>query len=63
MNTLDFLKRVLPSEGIYVAVLIRGKTTKQLFFQTVEELANAVQQGDAREIDAYYAISSFKERR
>jgi hypothetical protein len=61
MNTLDFLKRVLPSEGIYVAVLIRGKTTKQLFFQTVEELANAVQQGDAREIDAYYAISSFKE--
>ena len=56
MNTLDFLKRVLPSEGIYVAVLIRGKTTKQLFFQTVEELANAVQQGDAREIDAYYAI-------
>lgn len=61
MNTLDFLKRVLPSEGIYVAVLIRGKTTRQLFFQTVEELANAVQQGDAKEIDAYYAISSFKE--
>jgi len=61
MNTLDFLKRVLPSEGIYVAVFIRAKQTRQLFFQTVEELAHAVEQGDTKGIDAYYAISSFKD--
>lgn len=61
MNTLEFLQRVLPSEGVYVSAII-GDRTQQGFFSTVEELAKSVIATDKRGSNTYYAISAFIEK-
>lgn len=61
MDTLSFLQRVLPSEGVYVAACINGAATHS-FFQTVEQLSDAVQQLSAEGNNTYYAISAFNNR-
>lgn len=62
MNTLEFLQRVLPSEGYYVTTLIspEGKV-QQGFFDTVEELATACLKLDQVQTDknVYFAVSAF----
>lgn len=62
MNTLDFLRRVLPSEGYYVTTVINEDGTKQGFFQSIEELAKAIAGLDRRGNNTYFAISSYKEK-
>ena len=63
MNTLNFLQRVLPQEGIYVATTIeQDGRTQQGYFSTVEDLATAVAHLSERGKNTYYAISSFKEK-
>jgi len=63
MNTLDFFKRVLPTEGAYCAVVINyGAAPQQSFFNTVEELATACQNVDASGNNVYYATSTFNNR-
>ena len=63
MNTLDFLQRVLPAEGIYVATTIEtGGRTQQGFFSTVDELATTVTHLSERGKNTYYAISAFIEK-
>ena len=63
MNTLEFLQRVLPVEGIYVATTIDpdGKA-QQGYFPTVEELAQAVTRLNDHGKNTYYAISAFKSK-
>jgi hypothetical protein len=61
MDTLNFLQRVLPSEGFYAAITIND-SPKQGFFGTVEELAKAVIELDHRGNNTYFAISAFKEK-
>ena len=60
METLDFLQRVLPSEGFYVTTVINEDGNRQGFFDSVEELAKAIQGLDRRGNNTYFAISSFK---
>lgn len=63
MNTLEFLKRVLPSEGFYCAIVINnGSAPQQSFVGSVEELATNCQRFDAAGNNTYYATSSFKTR-
>jgi hypothetical protein len=63
MNTLNFLQRVLPSEGIYVATTIeKDGRTQQGYFSTVEDLATAVAHLSERGKNTYYAISAFAEK-
>jgi hypothetical protein len=62
MDTLNFLQRVLPSEGFFVTTVINPDGNKQGFFSTVEELANAVIGLDQRGNNTYFAISSFLEK-
>lgn len=62
MNTLDFLQRVLPSEGYYVTTVINEDGNKQGFFQSVEELAKAIAGLDRRGNNTYFAISSYREK-
>jgi hypothetical protein len=62
MDTLNFLQRVLPSEGFYVTTVINPDGRRQGFFSTVEELAKAVVELDRRGNNTYYAISSFVEK-
>lgn len=59
MNTLDFLQRVLPTEGVYCRFALTGKRNR--YFSTMAELANEVQSLDQRGQDAYFAISTFKD--
>lgn len=61
MNTLDFLKRVLPSEGAYCSITINKKGALQYFHETVEELADAVLQLDRDKKNTYFAISAFND--
>jgi hypothetical protein len=62
MDTLNFLQRVLPLEGLYVATVINPDGNKQGFFSSVEELAKAVAGLDQRGNNTYFAISAFLEK-
>jgi hypothetical protein len=59
MNTLEFLKRVLPTKGFYVTTVINQDGRKQGFFDSVEELANTCKRLDSTGNNTYFAISSF----
>jgi len=63
MDTLNFLQRVLPTEGFYVTTVINaGQPPRQGFFSSVDDLAKAVVASDQRGNNTYYAISSFIEK-
>ena len=62
MNTLEFLQRVLPTEGFYVTTVINQDGNKQGFFRTVEELAKVSKKLDGRKNNTYFAISAFSEK-
>jgi hypothetical protein len=60
MNTVDFLRRVLPTEGQYVVVAIQsGEVVGQRFYDTVEELAQSCKLASDAGMDAYHAVSSY----
>tara|TARA_Y100000593_G_scaffold18913_2_gene37686 strand:+ start:7034 stop:9871 length:2838 start_codon:yes stop_codon:yes gene_type:complete len=59
MDTIEFLKRVLPSEGYYVSIVINPSGRQQGFFQSIEELAKACIRLDKAGNNTYFAISSF----
>jgi len=59
MDTLDFLRRVLPTEGTYCRFTLSGKRNK--FLGDLAEVVSEVQALDQRGQDAYFAISSFKD--
>lgn len=62
MNTLEFLQRVLPSSGFYVATVINPDGTRQGFFSTIDDLATAVISSNNRGNNTYFGISSFIEK-
>lgn len=57
MDTLDFLQRVLPTEGVYCRFALTGKRNR--FFSDLAEMVQAVHDLDQRGQDAYFAISTF----
>lgn len=59
MDTLAFLQRVLPTQGVYCRFALSGKRNR--YFDTVEELTSSVIGLDQKGQDAYFAISSFKD--
>lgn len=62
METLDFLRRVLPAEGVYVHTIINSNRTIQAHTDTIEELASTCLRLDAEGNNVYYAIAAFKDR-
>lgn len=65
MDTLDFLGRVLPSDGLYcVASFEPGDDRpRHGYFDSVEKLTQVIQSLNGRGQNTYYAISTFKEKR
>lgn len=64
MNTLDFLRRVLPTQGYYVTTVVNKDGTRQQgFFNTVSDLEQAVSRLDKTGNNTYYAISSFQTKK
>lgn len=61
MDTLDFLQRVLPTEGHYVIAVEEDGRIQHKFFSTVDELATTCISASAEGYNTYYAISSFAE--
>ena len=59
MNTLDFLQRVLPTEGMYCRFSLTGKRNR--FFSDLADVVNEVQALDRKGQNAYFASSSFKD--
>jgi len=62
MNTLEFLQRVLPSEGFYVTTVINPDGRRQGFFESVDELAKVCTRLDQTNNNTYFAISAFKQK-
>ena len=62
MNTLEFLRRVLPTEGFYVTTVINKDGNRQGFFDSVDELAKVCIRSDQTKNNTYYAISAFREK-
>jgi|TARA_R110002096_G_scaffold307451_3_gene502182 hypothetical protein len=63
MDTLGFLKRVLPAEGFYCATVINDNSApQQAFFDSVEELATNCRRYDQAGNNTYYATSTFNTR-
>lgn len=63
MDTLDFLRQVLPSDGWYVATVIdSGAPPKQLSFDTIDKLASSVLMLSSNGHNVYYAMSSFTQK-
>jgi hypothetical protein len=60
MNTLDFLQRVLPSDGYYVAVAIKNKKVLlHRFVDNIVSLETVVDGISAGGGNAYFAVASF----
>lgn len=59
MNPLDFLQRVLPTEGVYCRFTLSGKRNR--FFSDIAEMVDNVVSIDKSGQDAYFAISTFKD--
>lgn len=61
MDTIEFLGRVLPDEGYYVATVINPDRRAQKSYDTLDAIANAVIRIDIAGGNVYYALSSFHE--
>ncbi|MBK8773015.1 MAG: DUF927 domain-containing protein [Rhizobiales bacterium] len=62
MDTIEFLRRILPVQGLYVAArLINGKFKNQVC-DSIEELAQQVHAYDAAGVHAYMAVAAYRER-
>ena len=63
MDTLSFLQRVLPTEGIYCTIVVERQGEKdylrQAFYNSVGELEQALISLDKRKRNVYYATSAF----
>lgn len=61
MDTTEFLGRVLPDTGYYVATVINPDRRAQKSYETIDALSNAVIRIDISGSNVYYAMSSFVE--
>lgn len=63
MQTLDFLRRILPSAGFYVSVVINeGDGIRHAFVSDIQRLADTVTQLSQRGNNVYYAVASYLDK-
>src|ERR1035437_4764263 len=62
MNTIDFLRGVLPSRGFYIAARLAPRGFRNQGCESIEELAQYVLNYDSQGVDAYYACAAYRER-
>jgi len=63
MNTEDFLRRTLGSEGYYCLFSFRTKDDRRIqkFYTSVGDMADAARDLDSKGYDAYFALATFEE--
>jgi len=59
MNQLDFLTAILPASGRYCSVGIDAKGTRQLFAESIEELAVMAERNSRAGRNAYFAMAAY----
>ena len=57
----DFLKSVLPTQGVYCTVGIRAGAVKQSFQQTIDDVEAVGSGMDSQGVDAYFALATFED--
>lgn len=57
----DFLKSVLPTQGVYCTVGIRSGAVKQSFQQTIDDVEAVGSGMDSQGVDAYFALATFED--
>jgi len=62
MNTIDFLQKVLPERGLYVASRFTDRGFRNTICDSVEELAQQILMADVQGVPSYYACSAYRER-
>lgn len=62
MDTITFLQRVLPDSGVYVSAQLTERGMIHKYFDTVEDIAKAVEAISTRGGNAYYTISSMRDK-
>jgi hypothetical protein len=64
MDTVDFLRFVLPEDGFYVGAILassdEGSFFRHHYTETIEELDDFVQNAAGRGQNVYYAVASFQ---
>ena len=63
MNTENFLRRTLGSEGYYCLFSFRTKDDKRIqkFYTSIGDMADAARDLDSKGYDAYFALATFEE--
>src|SRR3972149_5956629 len=61
MNTIDFLRAILPTKGLYVAARLTNKGFRNQVCDSIEELAQQVLSYDAQGVAAYHACAAYRE--
>lgn len=61
MDTITFFGKVLPSEGVYVSAQLTPRGMIHKFYDSVEDLTQAVQSISQRGGNVYYAVSSMQD--
>lgn len=61
MNTVEFLRRILPPHGLYVATRMIGGKARNQVCDSIEELAQQVLAYDAAGVHAYHACAAYRE--
>ena len=62
MSRLEFLKQILPSEGVYCVVGIKKGKAQQTFLNTLEEVDQWAEQQPLDNRDAYFSPASYNDR-
>lgn len=63
MDTKTFLETILPDSGIYFLMVAQGKFVRHKSFDTIEELADKINElKDIPHFTLYHACASFRER-
>lgn len=59
MDTLTFLRRVLPGQGFYCLFLLSADGPRTLWFDSLDQMAEAAGKFDSKGFDVYHACASY----
>jgi len=61
MNTLDFLRSILPAQGLYVAARLTDRGFRNTICSSIEELAQQCLAADQQGVHVYHACAAYRE--
>ena len=62
MNTVDFLKKIWPSEGVFLLAVKTDKGFRHKGFESAEDAAEWAGHADTAGVDVYHACAAYRQR-